>query len=73
MKFPEGKLLGDRYEVVCPIDHGKFGQVLKCKDKRSKNKIVAAKISNVQSFDVDNAKVESKLLERLAIAPKKDK
>ena len=72
MQFQAGKLIAGRYKVIRLIDHGKFGHVLSCKDNK-KNRIVAAKISNDKSFDVDNAKVESKLLEKLSVPPTNDK
>ena len=43
--FHGGEQLGNRFKVLCPIDQGKFGQVVKCADIRDKKKIYAAKIS----------------------------
>lgn len=45
VKFKEGTVIAGRYEILGPIDHGKFGHVFQCRDKKRKNKIVAAKIS----------------------------
>lgn len=45
VKFKEGTIIAGRYEILGPIDHGKFGHVFQCRDRKRKNKIVAAKIS----------------------------
>ena len=45
VKFKEGTLIAGRYEILGPIDNGKFGHVFQCRDKKRKNRIVAAKIS----------------------------
>lgn len=63
--FQGGERLGEHFEVVAPIDQGKFGQVVKCVDARSKKKFYAAKISKNVQEEVDNAKVEVRLLEKL--------
>ena len=65
--FTKGKRIANRYEVIEPIDRGKFGQVIKCIDLDGNNKIIAIKISNDNNFDIDNAKVESKLMEKLIV------
>ena len=60
-------LIANRYEIVYPLDRGKFGQVFKCKDNARNKLDVAVKISNDQSFDIDNDKVEAKIMEKLQI------
>ena len=61
-----GEQLGYRYEVIKVIDSGSFGVVIKCIDhKDPQKKFVAAKISKNKKFDVDNAHVECKLLNKL--------
>lgn len=30
--FSKGTKINDRYEIVCPLDRGKFGQIIKCID-----------------------------------------
>lgn len=62
----QGEQIGYRYEVIRPIDKGAFGQVVKCIDYKDPNqRIIAAKISKNKKFDVDNANVEIKLLQKL--------
>lgn len=56
--FQGGEQLGEHFEVLAPIDQGKFGQVVKCVDVRSKKKTYAAKISKNVVEEVENAKVE---------------
>lgn len=65
-------MINDRYDVIGPLDRGKFGQVINCTDSQEENKIIAIKISNDKNFDIDNAKVESKLMERLNIPHSED-
>ena len=72
MYFQKGRVIAERYKVVDYIDSGKFGQVLKCQDILQDNKLVAAKISKQSSLDVDIAKVEGKLIEKLQAKPIKD-
>lgn len=61
-----GEHIGYRYEVIRLIDKGAFGQVIKCVDYKDPNqKVIAAKISKNKKFDVDNANVEIRLLEKL--------
>ena len=61
-----GEQLGYRYEVIRVIDSGSFGVVILCIDhKDPKKKYIAAKISKNKKFDVDNANVECKLLNKL--------
>lgn len=57
--------IGDRYEVLCNIDKGKFGKVIKIVDLDDNNKVYAAKISRKKQFDIDNAKIEAKYMEKL--------
>ena len=54
------------------MERGKYGQVFKCKDLYNKGKFVAAKVSNSATIDIDNAKVESKLMEKLLQSYKDD-
>ena len=50
------------------IDQGAFGQVVKCIDyKDPKQRMVAAKISKNKKFDVDNANVEIRILDKLGL------
>lgn len=60
--FKPDTIINKRYKVVCAVERGKFGQVFKCLDTKNKDKLVAAKISSSTQFDIDNAKVESKLM-----------
>lgn len=63
--FQGGEKLGEHFEVLGPIDQGKFGQVVKCVDLRNKKKSYAAKISKNVAEEVENAKVEVQLLQKL--------
>ena len=63
--FKPGTLIDGKYEVITSVERGKYGQVFKCKDLYNKGKFVAAKVSNSATIDIDNAKVESKLMEKL--------
>lgn len=63
--FQGGEPLGEHFEVLAPIDQGKFGQVVKCIDLRGKKKTYAAKISKNVAEEVENAKVEVQLLQKL--------
>ena len=61
-----GEQIAYRYEIIRKIDQGAFGQVVKCIDYKDPNhRIVAAKISKNKKFDVDNANVEIKLLNKM--------
>ena len=61
-----GEHLGYRYLIRKIIDKGSFGQVVCCTDLADPNeRIVAAKIGKNKKFDVDNANVEIRLLEKL--------
>lgn len=55
------------------IDQGAFGQVVKCIDyKDPEQRMVAAKISKNKKFDVDNANVEIRILEKLGMGNSMD-
>lgn len=61
-----GEHLGYRYEITKVIDNGAFGQVVQCMDMKDSNqRIVAAKIGKNKKFDIDNAQVEIKFLQKL--------
>ncbi len=60
-----GEQLGYRYQVMDIVDKGAFGQVVKAIDLKTCGKEVAIKISRNKKFDLDNSKVETKILERL--------
>ena len=61
-----GEHLGYRYEITKVIDNGAFGQVVQCVDMKDlSGRIVAAKIGKNKKFDIDNANVEIKFLQKL--------
>ena len=60
-----GEQLGYRYEITKVIDNGAFGQVVQCVDMKDNQRIVAAKIGKNKKFDIDNANVEIKFLQKL--------
>lgn len=65
-QFQGGEMLGDHFLVISPIDQGKFGQVVKILDMRTKRKTYyAAKISNNIPHEVENAKYEIELMKKL--------
>lgn len=65
-QFQGGEMLGEHFLVIAPIDQGKFGQVVKILDMRTKQKTYyAAKISNNVHHEFENAKYEIELMLKL--------
>jgi len=56
--------LNFRYEIICEIDRGAFGQAIRCFDHNTKEE-VAIKINRNTKFDRDNSKVEVGFLTKL--------
>jgi len=60
-----GEQIGYRFEVLEIVDKGAFGQVVKALDNKFDGKEVAIKISRNKRFDLENSKVEVKILEKI--------
>ena len=60
-----GEQIGYRYQVEKYLDRGAFGQVVRCHDMRENGRLVALKISRAVKEEIDNAKVEARLLRQM--------
>jgi hypothetical protein len=60
-----GEQIGYRYKVEAYLDKGAFGQVLRCSDMREHGQSVALKISRCVREEIDNARVEARLLRQM--------
>ena len=63
--FRPGTQIAGRYEILSAVERGKYGQVFQCRDMQNKWRFFAAKICSPAKIDNDNAKVESKLMQKL--------